>query len=97
MSATSSCSRPLRVSVGPVADGRRPKGETDGRSERGGTAADRLWPVLLDRLTDDAPDQRKEAPAAVVMTMQRRAESATSGRGVSLRDCGRHDFLLPLG
>jgi type VI secretion system protein ImpF len=58
-----------------VADGRRPKGETDGRSERGGTAADRLWPVLLDRLTDDAPDQRKEAPAAVVMTRGRFRES----------------------
>ncbi|MGE5171334.1 MAG: type VI secretion system baseplate subunit TssE [Rudaea sp.] len=33
-----------------------------------GGIADRLWPVLLDRLTDLEPDRQKEAPHARVMS-----------------------------
>ena len=37
-----------------------------------GSAADRLWPVLLDRLTDEQPDNRKREPIQA-RTMSRRA------------------------
>lgn len=44
------------------------------------SASDRLWPVLLDRLTDDAPENRKREP------MQARIMSRRAYRDGILRD-----------
>jgi type VI secretion system protein ImpF len=43
-------------------------------------AADRLWPVLLDRLTDEQPDERKREP------LQARSMSRRAYRDSILRD-----------
>jgi type VI secretion system protein ImpF len=45
------------------------------RAARTSPAADRLWPVLLDRLTDDAPQQVAEGPEGATMTRSRFRES----------------------
>ena len=45
------------------------------RGARTSPAADRLWPVLLDRLTDDAPQQISEGPDGATMSRSRFRES----------------------
>lgn len=40
-----------------------------------GTAVDRLWPVLLDRLTDEEPGKHKEPPQARAMSRKAYRES----------------------
>jgi type VI secretion system protein ImpF len=44
-----------------MADGRWGDGR-GGQGAASGNASDRLWPVLLDRLTDEQPDNRKHEP-----------------------------------
>jgi type VI secretion system protein ImpF len=51
------------------------EGSSDGSHSLAGSVADRLWPVLLDRLTDLEPDRRKEPPLGRTMSRKAYRES----------------------
>lgn len=52
-----------------------PEGSSAAQPHHAGAVADRLWPVLLDRLTDLEPERRKEAPAARTLSRKAYRES----------------------
>ena len=51
------------------------EGSSDTSQTLAGPFADRLWPVLLDRLTDLEPERRREPPQARVMSRKAYRES----------------------